>query len=127
MAHGTEELRRWVDRYVVAWGSNDPDQIAALFTEDATYFTDPDVTPWAGRDEIVREWLARKDAPDDHTFRYEVLGLDDTLGFVRGWTSYVGDQPHGYSNLWVVRLAGGGRASEFTEWWMRTPGDADGP
>ena len=119
MSDRMEGLRRWVDGYVRAWNSNDPDEIAALFTEDASYFTEPHATPWVGREEIVREWLGRKDEPSDHTFRYEPLAVDGDLGFVRGWTTYADDPPKEYGNLWVIRLAPDGRASEFTEWWVR--------
>jgi hypothetical protein len=46
--------------------------------------------------------------------------LDGDLGFVRGWTRYTQEAPpKEYGNLWVVRLADDGRASEFTEWWVR--------
>jgi hypothetical protein len=46
--------------------------------------------------------------------------LDGDLGFVRGWTTYTQeDPPKEYGNLWVVRLTDDGRASEYTEWWVR--------
>ena len=111
------DVEQWVEAYERAWASNDPDEIGALFTDDARYFTAPDREPWTGRDTIVREWLDRKDEPGDYTFRSEVLGIDGDLAFVRGWTSYV-KEGLDYSNLWVIRLAGDGRASEFIEWWM---------
>jgi ketosteroid isomerase-like protein len=110
------DIRSWVDRYIGAWSSNDPAEIGGLFTEDARYFTAPFRDPWSGRETIVKEWLDRKDAEGDWTFRYEILAMAGDLGFVRGWTEY-GDGT-AYSNLWVVRLDGRGRATEFTEWWM---------
>ena len=39
------------------------------------------------------------------------------LAIVTGVTAY-SDPPQAYSNLWVIRLTGDGRCSEFTEWWM---------
>ena len=114
--HGA--IEHFVDGYVAAWDSNDPDAIAALFTPDASYFADPDGVPWVGHAQIVREWLAHRDEPNDHTFRYEVLARDGDLHFVRGWTTYLSDPPRDYANLWVVRLAEDGRASEFTDWWV---------
>jgi SnoaL-like domain len=118
-----EALARWTQGYVKAWGSNDPADIRALFTPDARYLTEPHAAAWVGRDEIVREWLDRKDEPGGYTFRWEILGMDGDLGFVRGWTTYRGeaptDPPKEYGNLWVVRLAPDGRASEYTEWWVR--------
>ena len=32
-----DSLRGWLDRYVRAWRTNDPEDIAGLFTDDATY------------------------------------------------------------------------------------------
>jgi hypothetical protein len=46
--------------------------------------------------------------------------MDGDLGFVRGWTDYTKlDPPKRYGNLWVIRLAGDGRATEYTEWYVR--------
>lgn len=107
---------RWVDRYVAAWRSNDPDDIRSLFTEDARYFTAPHREPWTGLDAIVAGWLDRKDEPGTWTFRSEVLGIDGNGAFVRGWTT--SETEPDCSNLWVITLAPDGRATEFVEWWM---------
>ena len=116
-----EAVRDWVDRYVHAWGSNDPGDISALFTEDARYYTAPHREPWTGHDGIVRGWLGRKDDQGDWGFSYDVLATAGDLAFVRGLTAYRSEGVD-YSNLWVLRLAGDGRASEFTEWWMEARG-----
>jgi ketosteroid isomerase-like protein len=113
-----EDAAAWVERYVQAWRSNDPDDIRALFTDDARYFTAPEREPWAGAEGIVRGWLDRKDEPGTWSFRYEVLGVDGDLAFVRGWTEQRKEDPPTCTNLWVIRLAPDGRASEFIEWWM---------
>jgi ketosteroid isomerase-like protein len=110
------DVEAWVKRYVRAWTTNDPADVAALFTEDASYYTAPFREPWRGRDAIVAGWLDRKDTPGTWKFRSEVLAVADDLGFVRGRTDYPDEER--YSNLWVVRLRDG-RASEFTEWWMQ--------
>lgn len=114
-----EALGRWTEGYVKAWASNDPAEIRALFTPDARYLPEPHAPAWVGQDEIVREWLARKDEPDEYTFRWEILAMDDDLGFVRGWTNYAWDPPREYGNLWVIRLAPDGRAREYIEWYVR--------
>ena len=110
-------VRDWVDRYVHAWGTNDPEDIAALFTDDARYLTAPHREPWTGPDEIVRGWLGRKDDQGDWSFDYDVLAVTPELAFVRGLTEYR-SQAASFSNLWVLRLEEDGRCSEFTEWWM---------
>jgi ketosteroid isomerase-like protein len=112
------DIERWLQGYLRAWESNDPEDIGRLFTDDAQYSTAPHREPWTGRDEIVREWIGRKDDPGDWAFRHEVLATAGDLAFVRGWTDYPDHDPNAYSNLWVIRLADDGRCSEFTEWWM---------
>jgi hypothetical protein len=32
-----DDVERWMDGYVHAWTTNDPGDIAALFTDDANY------------------------------------------------------------------------------------------
>jgi len=111
----------WVGRYVAAWGSNDPEEIGALFTDDADYFTAPFRQPWHGREEIVREWLGRKDDPGSWTFEHEVQGIDGDTAFVRGRTVYTDaadPDPGPFVNMWQIRFVSDGRAAEFVEWWM---------
>jgi SnoaL-like domain len=116
------EVGRWVEGYLRAWESNAPQDIEALFTEDARYFTAPHRQPWAGRDRIVQGWLGRKDDQGTWTFRWEVVGIDGDTAFVQGVTTYK-DLPD-YANLWMIRLNKDGRATEFVEWWMDAS-DAD--
>jgi SnoaL-like domain len=115
-------VQDWVERYIRAWESNGPAEIGSLFTDDATYYTAPFREPWTGRENIVKEWLDRKDEPGEWSFRFEILGIDGDLAFVRGWTDYPKDEEPKYSNLWVIRLSPDGRASEFIEWWMADDG-----
>ena len=110
-------VRDWVDRYVRAWESNDPDEIAALFTEDARYYTAPAPGPVdrPGRDRPRMAGTQGRAGRLD--VRVRRPGHDRRLGFVQGRTGYKSEGID-YSNLWVLRLAGDGRCSEFTEWWM---------
>jgi len=116
----------WVGRYVRAWDTNDPEQIGALFTDDAEYFTAPWREPWRGRQQIVDGWIDRKDESGTWTFESEVVGIDGDRAFVRGFTTYTaGDDPDPgpFTNLWLIDLAPDGRASRFVEWWMRAGSD----
>lgn len=109
---------RWMQHYITAWGSNEPDDIRALFTEDAVYFTSPhEAEPWEGRERIVEGWLAARDEPGDWSFEWELLGVDGGRAFVQGLTTYQTDH-RSYDNLWVIQLTADGRASSFTEWYM---------
>lgn len=111
-----KDVEAWVDRYVEAWRTNNPEDIGRLFTDDAAYFTAPFRDPWTGRDAIVEGWVDRKDDPGTWSFRSEVLAIADDLAFVQGQTDYSHDAKS-YSNLWIIRLTDG-RCSQFTEWWM---------
>jgi ketosteroid isomerase-like protein len=108
----------WIEGYKKAWASNAPDDIRALFTDDATYLTSPMSEPRVGVDAIVAGWIDDADAPGDATFEYEVLSDDGELAFVQGVTEYVAPRSQVYLNLWVIRFAADGRATEYTEWYM---------
>jgi hypothetical protein len=47
----------WLERYFAAWASNDPDEVTALFAEDAVYAYGPFSDEAHGREEIVRRWV----------------------------------------------------------------------
>jgi uncharacterized protein (TIGR02246 family) len=114
-----DALSRWMDAYVRAWTSNDPEDIAALFTEDATYRTAPSREPRRGREAIAAGWVEDKDEAGTWRFRWEPAGTtEDGVTYVRGWTDYLTDDVDDYDNLWALRLEADGRVSDFTEWWM---------
>lgn len=121
------DFERWLDAYRAAWKTDDPEQIGALFTEDATYLTLPFREPWRGREAIVAKWIEHGDATDEWLFESEIVAVEGETGVVRGTTTYPaqGDDPEAvYSNIWVIRLADDGRASSFAEWWVQRPDPA---
>lgn len=121
------DFEQWVDRYQAAWRTDDPRQIGALFTEDATYLTLPFREPWRGRDEIVKNWLAQGDSQNEWTFEGELLAAEGDTGVVQGLTTYAATDasPEAvYGNIWVVHLTPDGRASSFAEWWIQKPDPA---
>jgi hypothetical protein len=112
----------WMDGYLRAWDSNAPDDIRALFTDDGVYLTAPFVDARVGHEAIVAGWIEDQDQPGDHTFTWKRLGLDGDTAFVEGDTLY--SDGRRYANLWVIGFAADGRASAFTEWYMRHPDEA---
>lgn len=112
----SDRVAHWIGLYRTAWESNEPEDIRALFTEDAEYRTEPYAPAWTGHEAIIDGWLEAADEPGETTFEWELLGEQDGTAFVQGRTVYAGGPT--YANLWVVRLAGDGRASSFTEWYM---------
>jgi ketosteroid isomerase-like protein len=110
-----DAVTAWIEKYRAAWTSNDPEQVAGLFAEDAAYFPEPFAPPWRGRDEIVAKWLERKDEAGTWSFEWHPLIVTDDLAIIEGETGYPDRR---YSNLWVLRLDNSGQARQFTEWWM---------
>ncbi|MEV8513637.1 nuclear transport factor 2 family protein [Dactylosporangium sp. NPDC051484] len=116
-----EAVTRWVEGYVRAWHTNDPDDIGELFAEDAAYYPAPYREPWRGRDTIVRQWLGRVDASGEAAFTWFPITVGPDLSILQGTTTYPSVV---YSNLWLIRLDTVGQCREFTEWWMRQTGDS---
>jgi uncharacterized protein (TIGR02246 family) len=111
---------RWLDAYFAAWASNDADDVAALFTEDARYRIGPFREPWRGRDEIVRRWLAG--GADDVRAEYDVIAVDGDVG-VAHWrvtTQLPGDPIRvEQDGVLVITFADDGRCREHVEWFDR--------
>ncbi|MGB4780389.1 nuclear transport factor 2 family protein [Microbacterium sp.] len=113
--------RNWLDGYLTAWRTKRPDDIRAIFTDDAEYFYHPyDAEPTRGIDAILTDW--EDPEPTEPIVDFEVLVEGDRLGIVRGRTEYPGHAT--YWNLWEVHLAEDGRAHRFIEWYMKEPDDA---
>ncbi|HWB87833.1 MAG TPA: nuclear transport factor 2 family protein [Acidimicrobiia bacterium] len=113
----SERLDDWMDGYVLAWSSNDPAHIRALFTEDAVYDPQTDDGEWEGIDEIVERWIDIGDSEDNWDFEWLPLVEADDVAVVTARTRYF--QPEAsYRNLFVIRFAEDGRCRDFTEWYI---------
>jgi hypothetical protein len=110
-------LQDWLDRYVEAWRTYDPAAIGDLFSEEALYYFHPFRDPARGRDEIVKAWADDPDAPQTWDASYEALATEGDVGVARGWTRY--EDGKEYANLFVIRFDGEGRATEFTEFFVK--------
>jgi uncharacterized protein (TIGR02246 family) len=120
-------LTDWLDRYEQAWRTNDPDQIRALFTDDATYRWHPWEEPADGADgvdEIVEAWLEQLDDPDDWTLECEPVAVDGDVAVARCITRYratARGPARVFHNLWVLTLEEDGRCSDYLEYYMKEP------
>jgi hypothetical protein len=61
---------------------------SALFTPDAAYSCEPYSRPWRGQDEIVRQWLDRKDEPGQAQFDWHPLAVTSEVAIIEGEIAY---------------------------------------
>lgn len=118
-----EEVQQWLDDYLSAWASNDPDAIGALFTENAVY----SYRPWrsedqtvTGREGIVASWLEHPDDPDIWEAEYSPYAVDGDKAVAVGWTKYqpIGEHPERtYYNAYLLRFEDRACA-EFAEFYF---------
>lgn len=118
----SDRLEAWMDRYVAAWDTNEPERIAALFTSEAVYDPQTADGPWHGVEEIVGGWIEIDDTPGNWEFEWRPLVEREDLAVVTGRTRYI-DPPASYRNLFVIRFAEDGRCRDFTEWWIDEESD----
>ncbi|RZT16863.1 SnoaL-like protein [Kribbella sp. VKM Ac-2569] len=128
-----ETARDWLDRYVEAWMSYDPGDIAGLFSENIAYRYHPYDEPIAGRDAVVASWLGQsasddastRDAPGTYEAEYSPVAVDGDTVVATGTSRYreVPDGPivRTYENCFIMRFDDEGRCREFTEYYIRHP------
>lgn len=109
---------RFVDGYLSVWDTNDFDRLHTVFAADAVYRESPhDAEPLRGIDAITAYWREAADAPITWGFDWAVELETEHAAAIRGVTSYADGRT--YDNLWIVRFADDGRATEFTDFYMR--------
>jgi ketosteroid isomerase-like protein len=123
----------WLDRYVAAWRSYEPDAIAALFSQDVAYRYHPYDEPIVGRDAVVASWLGEsegdgassRDQPGTYDASYAPVAVDGDVVVATGTSTYHesagGPLSKVYENCFVIRFDDAGRCREFTEYYMKRP------
>ena len=120
----TEAVAAWLDGYSQAWGTYDPEEIGALFSADAVYYTDPFHEPVRGREAIVADWLKDRDEAGTYEGRYRPVLVAGDQAVARGYSRYFdtnGAVRDEYDNLFLLRFDTDGRCAEYREWYMRKP------
>ena len=129
MDHGTAQ--GWLDRYLEAWRTYDPDQIGDLFADDVAYRYHPYDEPVVGRAAVVESWLGEsgeegastRDEPGTYDAAYAPAAVEGDVVVATG-TSRYRDTPDGpvtkvFHNCFVMRFDEAGRCREFTEYYVR--------
>jgi hypothetical protein len=126
-----EAAQQWLDRYVAAWLSYDPGDIAALFNEDVAYRYHAYDEPIIGRDAVVASWLGEgdgdgastRDEPGTYDAAYAPVAVDGDVVVATG-TSRYRDRPDApvtkvFHNCFVIRFDDEGRCRDFTEYYVK--------
>ncbi|GGF00254.1 nuclear transport factor 2 family protein [Stappia taiwanensis] len=121
-----QEVQNWLDRYGRAWVEGDPEQITALFTENATYRETPFDPAMTGREAIRQYWQdGAADAQEDVAFSSKVWAIDGTTA-VAGWQARFTRKACGsrveLDGTFRLKLTGstdGLLCESLEEWWHR--------
>jgi len=112
----------WLDRYVEAWKSYDPQAIGDLFSEDIVYLYHPLDEGVRGRENVVKDWVENKDDEGRYDAQYEPAAIDGDTYVAKGHSDYFdenGKLRDQYFNVYFIKFDGEGRASEFVEYWIQ--------
>jgi hypothetical protein len=121
---------RWLKAYVHAWETYSPDDIGALFTDDATYSFHPYDQPVIGRQAIVDAWLKDPDAPGTYEADYRPIAIEGDVAVVNGRSRYFKDSSRSeltkeWDNIFVIQFDDDGRCRSFREWWVSPRGQTE--
>jgi ketosteroid isomerase-like protein len=120
-------VRRWLAAYEGAWRAPGTENLARIFTEDASYRQSPYQEPVVGLGAIRRMWDAERDGPDEvFTLATDILAVDGPTAVVRAEVRYGDPFRQEYRDLWIMQLEDDGRCRWFEEWpfWPGQPGAA---
>ena len=119
-----ELLQKWLEEYVEAWRTYEPEKIRKLFSENALYFYSPfdEQTHLRGREAIVADWLKQPDAVGSWEAQYAPVAVEGNVGVAQGRTRYFesdGSIKKQFDNIFVLHFDDAGRCTRFTEWFMQ--------
>jgi ketosteroid isomerase-like protein len=110
-------VSRWLAAYEAAWRAPGLEQLAGVFTEDASYRQSPYTEPVVGLAAIGQMWDTERDGPDEvFTMATEIVAVDGPTAVVRVEVRYGNPVRQEYRDLWVMRLGDDGLCSWFEEW-----------
>jgi ketosteroid isomerase-like protein len=114
---GREQVANWIAAYERAWRAPGTDELAKIFTTDATYLQGPYERPVTGLPAIARLWEAERDGPGEvFTMASDIIAVDGDTAVVRVEVRYGEPLRQEYRDLWILRFAADGHCSGFQEW-----------
>ncbi len=120
------EVQKWLNEYGQAWVQGNPDALAKLFHDNATYQETPFDEPMQGKHHIRAYWQdGAADAQKDVSFSSEVWAVSDNEAFAE-WTarfqrvaSGACVELDGIIKLVFLREKADLKCLELREWWHR--------
>lgn len=110
------DIAGWIEKYEHLWRTPGTDDLAALFTVDATYRMSPWSDPAVGLPAIAELWEdEREDADEPFTMSSRVLAVDGSTAVVRVEVDYHASGNR-WRDLWVLEFDADGRCAAFEEW-----------
>lgn len=122
----TSDVVNWLNRYIAAWKSGDPQEIGDLFTEDVEYHYTPYAPVVKGREAVVASWLEDADEPGTWSAHYEPELVEGNRAAAKGHSTYYekdGSVKAEWSNLFLLTFDDAGRCSAFWDWYYKKPGE----
>lgn len=116
------DVARWLDAYIDAWKTYDPDAIGTLFADDCEYRYHPWDEPLRGGGAIADDWLENRDAPGTYDAEYRPWAVDGSRAVAVGTSRY--DRPDGvrvFHNVFLLDFDPAGRCTSFTETFILQP------
>jgi len=118
-----EDFEKWLDAYGHAWETRDPQAIAELFTEEATYQETPFVEPMRGRAAIREYWMnAVVRTQQQIRFGYEILAVAGDSCIAHWWASFIRVATQArvkLDGIFLLTFTSGGLCRELREWWVK--------
>jgi uncharacterized protein (TIGR02246 family) len=122
-------LGQWLDKYGLAWETQDPAAAAAIFTADASYAWGPFNEPICGREAIRAAWQhATQGQQKGIRFGYEILAVTGAHGIARWWASMTATSSGRevrMEGIFLITLDEQGFCETFREWWNEDPPATD--
>lgn len=116
-------FNRWLASYGLAWEEGDPQGVAALFTDQATYYVTPFDKPISGSDAIQEYWRSSTHSKQqDISFSYRIISVWRNKGIAHWQASFLRPDSKELVELDGILLAEfdeTGLCTEFKEWWHR--------
>ena len=121
--------QQWIERYRRAWETADADEVVALFTPDAWYWSSGFRKPCRGSDAIRRYWLDGAGTQRDVAVRMGQPVITPGRVAVEWWATMI-EPDEGEITLpgcLLLRFAADGRCQDLWEYWQVQPGRQDPP